>query len=410
MKKLIALSVILGIAAVSATAEAIPFAKWMGGGSLFGKMTKQVTMPAASVTTTVPQEPCYRFAYTAQGRDGIGNVFSGGNCLSEPKNVTNYSDAVTFSHLAAGRTSPNLAFFQDDPTGDFDGLNLMVLMNSTWDFFGPGSSNHYEAKALAWDASGRLAILSREEGEGGDLNGPFALRLKDGPFYSLYGTTLVQTFGMVPPQDMEWVMVPGHARSRYLIVSFGSFPATTQLYVLDTEASPVRPVPLEETAAGGPYLSAMIGSQPALGVLGESLLLVRGGRILSCNLDLSHMDDALPRAYCPDAWEVQTLRDLRGEMASPSVSPDDQSLFFSMKRSPTASDPAPGWDIYRIRFDHFELHQLTATPDVDEKEIVSIPNWLELTAVTAQRAIMVFKEEPKYQAVTTVRANYQVHP
>jgi len=339
-------------------------------------------------------QTCYRFAYLADGNDGIQDIFSGGNCLSAPENLTQNTVRAVHSHLTSGRGESNLAFLQARLEGDesdgSDWMNLMNVARKSWNLLDHGTPSRFEPKAVAWDASGRLAILAKEN------DGSYALRLDAGPYFTADDSVIVRHLGMVPPQDMEWVPIPGETRYRYLIVSFGSFPASTSLYVLDTGTSPARLAPLEETAPGSSLVRAMRGSQPATGRLGTSLLFVREGRILSCNLDFSHMGDALPRAYCPNAWEPTYLRDVAGEMASPSVSHDNQWLFFSMKRPATSRYDSPSWEIYRSRFDHFQLHQMTATPDVDEIEIASLAPWYGPVTGIAQATTTV-REEPKYE-------------
>lgn len=429
----------LGLTAASATAEAGMFGRMRGRGAV-----RRAAPPAMCVPTTcesagkdcgaiddgcggtlecgtcsgidtcggggqanVCGQTCYRFAYLTEGRDGIQDVFSGGNCIATPENKTHNSVPVEHSHLTSGRGQANVAFLQTYPEGDTSGetewMNLMDMARGSWNLLDEGSPEIFDPKAVAWDASGRLAILSKEN------DGAYALRLNDGPYYTADRSVLVQRFGMVPPQDMEWVPIPGARRSRHLIVSFGSFLTKPQLYVLDTEAAPIRPIDLEEALPGASYLHAMIGAQPALRGSGTEMLFIRGGRILSCDLDLSHMDDRHPRAYCSNSREPDRLRMLDGQMASPSVSHDDQWLFFSMKNPPTAENPNPKGTIFRSRFDRPFLTPLAILPGIDVKEIVSLAPWYEVTAQTAQSGTMTVREEPEYYVASTVyQANFQV--
>lgn len=386
MKRTVTFILIVGLAAASATAEARWFGKLPGGGSLFSKASMKPMMPAVSL----PQEPCFRFAYTAENRDSTQDLFSAGNCLSETKGLVHSPSHV--SHLGAGRMSPDLAFLQEGM------MNLMNLMSGAWNIFeaGVGFPERFSPKAMAWDASGRLAVISRE------MDGGFALRVNEGPAYYVGDTALVQSLGMVPPQDMEWVPEPGQARSRFLIVSFGNIPEAIDLYVFDMEATEIRPIPLEEGSMEDTRVRAMRGAQPAFRNSGEDMLFVRHSRIMGCQLDFSHMEDATPRAFCTDAREPQRLRMIEdAEMASPAVSQDGEWLFFAMK-TPTSS-----WDIYRSSLTRLFLTPLTTTASVDEKEVVSVPDWIEITARTTQTRASTIREEPQYHVVPYIRATAQ---
>lgn len=354
-----------------------------------------------SGTANVCGETCNRYAYVAERRDGIEDVFSGGACVAEAQNLTNSGVALDYAHLTAGRGAPNVAFQydlpEDAPGGSNDAplMNVMDLIRESWNLMS-GDYYHYAPQAVAWDASGRMAVFARED------DGAYSLRLNDGPYYAGTEARLLTRFGMVPAQDIEWVPSPDGAHSRYLIVNFGNIPTALPLYVIDTEASDIQPVSLEEEISEGPA-HAMFGAQPALDNEGDRMFFVRRGRILACELDLSRMDDASPRAFCTDSRELSRLRELEGEMTSPTVSQDGQWLYLSMKTGGSHNG-----DLYRTRLDRQFLQPLTLTPDIDEKEIAALPSWVKLEARTSVSATMApIRQETQYRAVTTYQTTYQ---
>lgn len=388
-----------------------------GGTLTCGTCSGFETCGGGSVANVCGQA-CYRYAFLAEDGAGVQNLFDGGNCLEAPKNLTNGSDPdVEVSHLSAGRDEATVGFLQIERADDHSVLNhyanVMSFVRRSWFTLSSGTPPQFTVVAQARDAAGRMALFTRE------TSGGYALRLNTNVAgaYPPADSQLVQRLGMVPANDMEWVPTTDGTPSRRLIVSFGMTPAVSSLYVLHLNADlhSARIVPLEEAEPGSSPGSAMLGSQPALGQSGQSLILVRnlpgkGMRIVACNLNFSELTDAAPRgrAFCPNAWEPTGLRDLPGDMASPSVFPDNQSLFFAMKRPPSTLDSTPSWELYRARFDRFQIHQLTATDNQDETEIVALKPWVELVAqTTVNYSATPVKEETRYEANTTVQYNTQ---